>query len=142
MGFKSPDEFKRVFEHIFVLMNERPEVGRPLRDAHAPHLFDITDLGFQFNVTAADLAEERQGRFLRWVWGPAPWEPVVTMQMASNTANRFFQGKESIVLAIAFGRVKLRGPLSTILKLAPVTDPIHPVYRNWLKENGYYHLVE
>ena len=142
MGFKSSDEFKRVFERIFELMNEHPEVGRPLRDAHAPHLFDITDLGLQFAVTAADPAEESQGRFLRWVWGPAPWEPVITMRMASNTANRFFQGKETIVLAIAFGRVKLSGPLATILKLAPVTDPIHSVYRNWLKENGYYHLVE
>ena len=142
MGFRNVDEFRLVFERIFQLMNEHPEVGRALRDAHAPHRFDITDLGLEFNVTAADPDAERDGRFLRWVWGAAPWEPVITMEMASNTANRFFQGKENVVVAIALGRVKLRGPLTTILKLAPVTNPIHPVYRNWLKENGYYHLVE
>jgi hypothetical protein len=142
MGFKNPTEFKLIFERIFQLMNEHPEVGRTLRDAHAPHRFDITDLGLQFNVTAADPADEREGRYLRWTWGTAPWEPVITMKMASNTANRFFQGKENIALAIMFGRVKLNGPLTTILKLAPVTNPIHRVYRDWLKENAYYHLVE
>ncbi len=142
MGFKNPEEFKLVFERIFQLMNEHPEVGRALRDAHAPHRFDITDLGLEFNVTAADNTEESERRYLRWVWGTPPWEPVITMSMSSNTANRFFQGKENVVLAVATGRVRLRGPMTTILKLAPVTNPIHPVYRNWLKENGYFHLVE
>ncbi len=142
MAFKNVDEFKLVFERIFQLMNEHPEVGRALRDAHAPHRFDITDLGLEFNVTAADPDAERDGRFLRWVWGAPPWEPVITMTMTSTTANRFFQGKENVLLAITLGRVKISGPLATILKLAPVTNPIHPVYRNWLKENRYYHLVE
>jgi SCP-2 sterol transfer family len=140
-GFRSAEEFKTVFEHIFELMNEHPEVGRPLRDAHAPHRFEITDLGLEFNVNAADPAEERAGRFLRWVWGPPDWEPVITMKMSSETANRFFQGKENIALAVAMGRVKLKGPMSTILKLAPVTNPIHAVYRDWLEESGHEHLV-
>jgi hypothetical protein len=140
-GFNSSEEFKRVFERIFQLMNEHPEVGRALRDAHAPHRFEITDFGLEFNVNAADSAEERQGRYLRWVWGPPDWEPVITMKMSSETANRYFQGKENIALAIAMGRVKLKGPMSTILKLAPVTNPIHPVYRRWLEENGHEHLV-
>jgi hypothetical protein len=139
--FASAEEFKVVFEHIFQLMNDHPDVGRALRDAQAPHKFDITDFGLEFNVTAADPAEESQGRFLRWVWGVPDWEPVITMKMSSETANRFFQGKESIALAIAMGRVKLKGPMSTILRLAPVTGAIHPVYRQWLVESGRAHLV-
>lgn len=142
MGFRNPDEFKLVFERIFQLMNEHPDVGRALRDAHAPHRFDITDLGIEFNVTAADDAEVNERRYLRWVWGTPPWEPVITMAMSSNTANRFFQGKENVAIAVATGRVRLKGPLTTMLKLAPVTTPIHPVYRQWLKDHGYFHLVE
>lgn len=136
-GFRSAEEFKQVFEQVFTLMNEHPEVGRPLRDAHAPHRFLITDLGLEFNVDAA--AEE--GRMLRWVWGPAPWTPAITLKMSSETANRFFQGKENVALAVALGRVKVSGPLLTILKLAPVTTPIHPFYRRWLEESGRRHLV-
>jgi hypothetical protein len=140
-GFRDADEFKRVFEQIFSLMNEHPEVGRPLRDAHAPHRFLIDDLGLELNVTAADDDEEKQGRFLKWVWGKPGWDPVITMRMSSETANRFFQGKENVALALALGRVKLSGPVLTILKLAPVTNPIHAVYRRWLEQSGLGHLL-
>jgi len=139
--FRDKGEFKQVFEHIFALMNEHPEVGRPLRDAHAPHRFVITDLGLELNVNAAPDREEKQGRFLTWVWGPATWKPVITLQMSSTTANRFFQGKENAAVAVALGRVKVSGPLVTILRLAPVTNAIHPVYRHWLEETGRKHLL-
>ena len=139
--FKDTDEFKRVFEQIFTLMNEHPEVGKTLRDAQAPHRFEITDLGLEFNVTAASPSDEKKGRYLRWVWGPCDWEPVVQMKMASDVANRYFQGKENIMLAVAMGRAKVGGPMSTLLKLAPVTTPIHPVYRQWLEAEGLTHLL-
>ncbi len=140
-GFRNAEEFKKVFEQIFALMNEHPEVGRALRDAHAPHRFLIDDLGLEFNVTAAADEEEKQGRFLRWVWGTPDWAPVITMRMSSETANRFFQGKENVALALALGRVKISGPVLTILRLAPVTNPIHPVYRRWLEQSGLEHLL-
>jgi hypothetical protein len=139
--FQSADEFRGIFEHIFVLMNAHPEVGRTLRDARAPHRFEISDYGLEFNVTHADPEDEAQGRFLRWCWGPPDWEPLITLRMASDVANRFFQGKENIALAIAMGRVRLKGPLSRILEMAPVTRPIYPVYRDWLKAQGYDHLL-
>lgn len=139
--FRSKDEFKRVFEQVFRLMNEHPEVGKTLRDAQAPHRFEITDLGLEFNVTAAAPAEEKKGRYLRWVWGPCDWDPVIQMKMASDVANRYFQGKESIMLAVAMGRAKVGGPMSTLLKLAPVTTPIHRVYREWLEAEGLDHLL-
>jgi len=139
--FRDKDEFKTVFEGLFGLMNDDEAVGRTLRDAHAPHRFVITDLDLEFNVDAADEAEGAKGRYLRWVWGPPPWNPVITMKMSSETANRFFQGKENVALALALGRVKVSGPLFTVLKLAPVTNPIHPVYRRWLESSGRTHLL-
>lgn len=63
------------------------------------------------------------------------------MRMSSETANRFFQGKETVALALAVGRVKLSGPVLTILGLAPVTNPIHAVYRRWLEQSGLGHLL-
>ena len=61
--------------------------------------------------------------------------------MSSDTANRFFQGKENVPLALALGRVKVSGPIPTILRLAPVTGAIHPVYRRWLQDTGRTHLL-
>jgi hypothetical protein len=141
--FNSLDEFKRVFEQIFQLMNDHPKIGRTLRDAKAPHRFEITDLNLVFTVTYAPPEEEAAGRFLRWGWESDGFtaEPLITMRMASEVANRFFQGKENITLAIATGRVKLRGPISKILELAPVTRPLYPVYREWLVNDGREHLL-
>jgi hypothetical protein len=139
--FRDPQEFRQVFEHVFVLMNEHPEVGRPLRDAHAPHRFVFTDLGLELNVDAAADTEERNGRYLQWVWGPVDREPAITLKMTSETANRFFQGKENVAVAVALGRVKVSGSIPTILRLAPVTGAIHPVYRRWLEETGKQHLL-
>ena len=140
-GFRDRREFQQVLEHVFVLMNEHPKVGRTLRDAHAPHRFVFDDLGLELNVNAAPEAEEKAGRFLEWRWGPAPWTPSITLTMSSETANRFFQGKESVPLALALGRVRISGPLSTILRLAPVTGAIHPIYRQWLQDSGRSHLL-
>jgi hypothetical protein len=139
--FRDPEEFRTVLEQVFVLMNEHPEVGRKLRDAHAPHRLVFTDVGLELNVDAAPESEAKQGRYLRWVWGPPPWTPVITLTLASDTALRFFQGKENVALAVALGRVKVSGPIPTILRLAPVTGAIHPVYRRWLQETGRTHLL-
>jgi hypothetical protein len=140
-GFRDRKEFREVLEHVFVLMNEHPEVGRTLRDAHAPHRFVFDDLGLELNVTAAPDSKERAGRFLDWTWGPVSWRPTVTLTMSSETANRFFQGKENLPFALALGRVKIVGPLVTLLRLAPVTGAIHPFYRQWLEDSGRTHLL-
>lgn len=140
-GFKDAAEFKAVFEQLFQLMNDHPEVGRRLRDAQAPHKFEITDFGLEFHVVAAPAAAEASGRFLAWHWGPAAEPPMITLTMASDVANRYFQGKENVMMAVFSGRVKIAGPMTKIMELAPVTTPINAVYREWLASHGYPHLV-
>lgn len=139
--FRDEQEFRKVFEQIFVLMDAHPTVGKALADARAPHRFQIADYGLEFHVTYAEPGGASQGKFLRWQWGEADWDPMITLTMNSDVANRFFQGRESIATAVMLGRVKLRGPMSKILELAPVTKPIHPVYRQWLEDQGYDHLL-
>ena len=89
-GFRDLQEFHEVLDHVFVLMNEHPEVGRTLRDAHAPHRFVFKDVGLELNVNAAPDVDAKKGRYLEWVWGPARWKPTITLTMSSDTANRFF----------------------------------------------------
>jgi hypothetical protein len=141
-GFSDEVEFRKVFEQIFVLMDQHAEVGKKLADARAPHKFQVTDYGLEFHVTYADSpGGGRKGQYLRWQWGAPEWEPMITLAMSSEVANRFFQGKENIATAVMLGRVKLKGPMSKILELAPVTKPIYPVYRQWLEDEGYDHLL-
>lgn len=69
------------------------------------------------------------------------WEPDVEMIMKSEIANRYFQGKENVALAIARGRIKARGSVPKALKLIPIAKPIYKKYRELLKEEGYDHLL-
>ena len=51
------------------------------------------------NIRAAADGEEGN---LHWEWtDDVDWEPKVKMTMSSETANKYFQGKENVAIAIA-----------------------------------------
>jgi hypothetical protein len=56
-------------------------------------------------------------------------------------ANRYFQGKENVALAIARRRIKTSGDVKKALNLMPITKPVFAQYRELLEEQ-YPHLVE
>ena len=78
---------------------------------------------------------------LYWEWtDEVDWEPRVKMKMSSEIANRYFQGKENIPLAIARRRIKTGGDIKASLALIPITKPINERYRAMVAEQ-YPHLV-
>src|SRR5918998_6971623 len=105
MEFESPKEFKEVMDKAFELMSTDPEMGPALRDAETPQRFEFPDLDLVVNVTYAP--EVVDGQHLRWEWSDdVDWDPEVGMKMDSDVANRYFQDKENIALAIARRRIK------------------------------------
>jgi hypothetical protein len=100
--FKSPQEFREVMDRTFTLMSEDPEMGPRLREADTPQRFEFTDLDMVVNIRAGEPDEPN----LAWEWSDqVGWEPRVRMAMSSETANRYFQGKENVAIAIARRRV-------------------------------------
>jgi len=61
------------------------------------------------------------------------------MKMSSDVANRYFQGKENVALAIARRRIKAGGDIKAALALAPITKPVFARYARMLAED-YPHL--
>src|SRR4051795_11210101 len=105
MPFESRKEFKEVMDRTFEIMSTDPEMGPKLREAETPQRFEFPDLDLVVNITYADEVED--GKHLRWVWSDDPgWEPDVEMTMDSEVANRYFQGKENIAVALARRRIK------------------------------------
>ena len=51
------------------------------------------------------------------------------MTMSSETANRYFQGKENVAIAIARRRIKAGGDVKAALALIPITKPLYERYR-------------
>jgi hypothetical protein len=135
--FTSPKEFREVMDRIFTMMDEDPEMGPRLRDADVPQRFEFEDLDLVVNVRAA---REGEPGNLHWEWSDdVDWDPKVRMSMSSETANKYFQGKENVAVAVARRRIKSGGDLKAALALIPITKPIYPRYRQ-VVEDEYPHL--
>jgi hypothetical protein len=134
--FKSAQEFREVMDRTFALMSDDPEMGPKLREADTPQRFEFTDLDLVVNVRAGGPDEPN----LAWEWSDdISWEPKVRMTMSSETANKYFQGKENVAIAIARRRIKTGGDVKAALALIPVTKPLYARYRDMVAAD-YPHL--
>jgi len=125
-------------DQVFTMMSTDPEMGPKLRDAETPQRFEFPDVDLVVNITYAEDGGEEN---LRWEWtDDVPWEPEVKMTMDSEVANRYFQGRENVAMAIARRRIKTSGNVKKALALIPITKPIYERYRALLEEK-YPHLV-
>ncbi len=134
--FKSPKEFREVMDRTFTLMSEDPGMGPKLREADTPQRFEFTDFDLVVNVRAGARTEPN----LVWVWSDdIDWEPKVKMAMSSETANKYFQGKENVAIAIARRRIKTGGDVKAALAIIPITKPLFARYREMVAAE-YPHL--
>lgn len=137
-SYRSASEFREVIDQVFELMDGDPEMGPKLRDADVPQRFEFEDLDLVVNIRAA---RPDEGRCLAWEWtDDVDWEPKVKMAMSSETANKYFQGKENIAMAIARRRIKTGGDVKAALALMPIVKPVFAHYRE-LVETRYPHLA-
>ena len=136
--FNSAAEFREVMDKVFTIMSTDPEMGPKLREARVPQRFAFPDQDAVVNITYNDSGGEQN---LRWEWSDdVNWEPQVEMTMDSDVANKYFQGKENVAVALARRRIKSSGDIKSALKLIPITKPVFAMYRQML-ERDYPHLV-
>ena len=136
--FKSTAEFRELMDRVFRLMDEDPDMGPKLRDADVPQRFEFEDMDMVVNIRAA---REGEDGCLYWEWSDdVDWKSKVQMKMSSETANKYFQGKENVPIAIARRRIKTGGDMKAALALIPITKPVYAQYRAVL-EDEYPHLV-
>ncbi len=134
--FTSTNEFREVMDRTFALMSDDPEMGPKLRDADTPQRFEFTDLDLVVNIRAGGPEEPN----LIWLWSDeVSWEAKVKMAMSSETANRYFQGKENVAIAIARRRIKAGGDVKAALAIIPITKPLFAAYRQMIAAD-YPHL--
>ncbi len=134
----SPREFRACMDRVFELMSEDPEMGPKLREADVPQRFEFEDVDMVVNIRAARDGEDGN---LHWEWNDdVDWKSKVQMKMSSQTANRYFQGKENVPIAIAKRKIKTGCDIKAALALIPITKPVYAQYRAVL-EAEYPHLL-
>jgi hypothetical protein len=129
--FESAREVREAIDAVFRMMDEDPEMGPKLRDADCPQRFEFDDFDLVVNIRAARPDEDGN---LHWEWSDdVDWEPKVKMTMSSEVANRYFQGKENVPVAIARRRIKPSGDMKAALALIPITKPVYAQYRDYVE---------
>ena len=130
---KNATEFRECMDQVFSMMSTDSDMGPKLREAETPQRFEFPDLDLVVNINAA--AEVADGNNLVWKWSDdVDWEPEVKMEMNSDVANKYFQGKENVAMAIARRRIKTSGNVKKALALIPITKPVYEMYRGYLEE--------
>ncbi len=125
-----------MMDRTFQLMSDDPDIGPKLRDVDTPQRYDFPDYGLVVNIRSGAPQEPN----LVWEWSDeVAWEPRVKMTMSSETANRYFQGKENLAIAIARRRIKAGGDVKAALAIIPITKPLFARYRTMI-ETDYRHL--
>ena len=137
MTFESHMQFREVMDRAFGLMSDDPDMGPRLRAADVPQRFEFPDADLVVNVRAGRSGE---GENLHWEWtDEIDWEPRVRMTMSTDTANRYFQGKENVAMAIARRRIKTGGDVRAALEILPLTKPVFAPYAAMIRAE-YPHL--
>ena len=135
--FKSDAQFREVMDRTFALMSEDPAIGPKLRAADVPQRFEFPDADLVVNVRAG---RDHEDGNLHWEWtDDVDWEPRVRMTMSTETANRYFQGKENVAMAIARRRIKTGGDVRAALEILPITKPVFERYLAMIRAD-YPHL--
>ena len=139
MTFESHTQFREVMDRAFGLMSDDPDMGPRLRAADVPMRYEFDDVDLVANIRAARPGEDGN---LHWEWtDEIDWEPRVRMTMSTDTANRYFQGKENVAMAIARRRIKTGGDVRAALEILPLTKPVFPRYRAQLEQQGRADLL-
>jgi SCP-2 sterol transfer family len=130
-SFESAKEVRQVIDEVFRMMDADPDMGPKLRDADCPQRFEFDDFDLVVNIRAARAGEDGN---LHWEWSDdVDWEPKVKMTMSSEVANRYFQGKENVAMAVARRRIKTSGDMKAALALIPITKPVYAQYRDYVE---------
>lgn len=128
-------EFRAALEQALEEAGRDDRIGPLICSTGIRLRFVFTDSDLQLNVSTS--ADDQR---LRWSFDEVSWEPKLTLEMATEVANRFLLGQESLAIALARRQVRVRGDSRTALLYLPATRLISEPYRR-VVESGFPQLA-
>jgi hypothetical protein len=131
----SAEEMREVLDRALRELDSDQRAGPLLRAAGISVRIEMTDI----DLVVAVAASEEGGHHLRWTFGDDPEPAKLSLKMDSATANAYLQGKESLAIAIARGKVRASGDSRVALLYLPAMRLVVEPYRRLVQER-YPHL--
>ena len=137
--FRSAKELRNILDQVLAEIEADPVDGPRLRGAGAPVRLEITDLKFVLNVAPG---KEGAAKALDWDFSSrSRRKPKLSLEMDSEFANRFLQGRENPAIAIVRGRLRTSSDdVAAALRFFPAVRPLFEHYRE-LVAREYSHLA-
>lgn len=132
MSFKDVDETVKYLSSVFQAGFDDPAISATLVKSGMIMRMELTDPEV---VITTDLVGQQV-----YIGTDGP-EPNMTLGLSADTANRFWQGKVSVPLAVARGHIKLSGALPKLIALLPSAKPIQQRYVETLTADGRTDLL-
>jgi hypothetical protein len=130
-------EFRHLLDDVLTETDADDQAGPLLRAAGLRVRFDFPDLPLVLNLAAT----EENHHHLRWRFSDdVDWKPKLTLEMGSQVANAYLQGKESLAIAIARGRVRAKGDTRSALVYIPALRLLVGSYQRVVTQE-HPHLV-
>jgi hypothetical protein len=119
-------EFQHLLDDVLTETDADDHAGPLLRAADLHVRFEFPDLPLTLSLAAT----EEGSHHLAWKFSDeVDWKPKLKLQMDSKVANAYLQGKESLAIAIARGRVKASGDTRSALVYIPALRLLVSSYR-------------
>ncbi|MEO3788386.1 SCP2 sterol-binding domain-containing protein [Actinocorallia sp. B10E7] len=133
MSLQSREEVRTYLGGVFETAFADPELASKLKETGLVLQFDYSDPETVITVDTASgsvVLGTIDGR-----------SPAATLSMTAGVANRYWQGKVSLPLAMAKGQIKVAGNVAGLLKIAPLGKKLYPIYVQRLKDDGRDDLI-
>lgn len=124
--FANPEEVDKYLGGIFREAADHPEVGPKLKAADLDMKVVYEDPECELNV------EFREPMVV--TSEVLDNDPDITLYMPGDIADKFWRGEYNLAVGLAKGQVKAKGPVNKILKLAGMTKPLFPIYKDLIAE--------
>jgi hypothetical protein len=130
-------EMRDLLERTLEDLNVDESRGPLLRATGLRLRLRLPDAGLILDLAASDAPD----RYLRWTFGgECDWEPNVDLEMGSEVANAYLQGRVSLAIAIARRSVRCRCDSRAALRFLPVAKLIAEPYKR-IAASDYPHLA-
>lgn len=136
--FKDSKDLETVFTAFIAEILAHPLIGPKLTRSKMIIQFQYTDPDHQITINLKDPTKEGD---LPFAWGPTSLKPDVMFKQSADFSNRFWQGKENVIAAMAKRLVTAQGSIPKALQLIPIIRPSFRIYPKVLERLGMNHLV-
>ncbi len=115
--FQSKSQASSLFAELFTILMADEQFSSRLRQNNLNVLLVHTSPDFTLFLEPAGLHVDA-----------SPEHPLITIKMSCDTAHALWSGKLLLPLALAMGKLRVRGSMAKVLEFAPMLQPAFDQY--------------